>query len=168
MAIYRFPPESEDDHSSEKSEDKQFEGKLPDFIYIDEHPQEEKWSHEKFYGKSTSFSKSLQGRHYPYFLRAITLIVGLALTTWVFLLFVALLAISLMALLTLLQFHDFNRLILHLWRWICRMSAFALALLVATLSPAFGFGIAAVYLTQHGESMESGMMGKIFNGRFKA
>lgn len=163
MVIYRFPPES--DGKQEPSSDKHFEGKTPDFIYVDE----QRPSGEKMQGSFSkkSFDVGDIGKNQNLgILRFLALVVALALTVWICILSIVFLIASAGAALLLFQDSPARKLAQGTWKLICRLSAFALAFFVATLSPGFGFGILALYAMQHGENWQTGTFGKIFSNRF--
>ena len=54
----------------------------------------------------------------------------------------------------------------RLWKSIGRFSAYALALFVATLNPAFGFGIFALYALQSGGNVQDMPFSRVFKGHF--
>lgn len=147
MVIYKFPRGSSDKEGDSGNPDKQFEGKAPDFIYVDE--DRIQGGEGRFHSKEGQSRSPLEKVKYPTFLRVLTFVVAAALTVWLVLLSVVFLIVAFIAALTLFQAPSALRLMARVWKWICHISAYALALYVATLSPSFGLGILLVYGTQH-------------------
>lgn len=161
MVIYRFPSNEGD----KDAKDKQFQGKLPDFIYIDDDKSNGSKSKSQSDAEYFEALKKLNSGSYPAFLRVITFIGAFILTIWSVGLLIGFLFLSLLSILTFFQWKDLNQSLPKFWKVLCRMSAFALSLAVATFSPGFGFGITAVYLLMQGENPESGFMGRILSKR---
>lgn len=162
MVIYRFPPESNEESGSKKESKS---GKLPDFIYVDDRSsQEESWGSSS---KEPPFLGSTAGQvHYPFFLRFLTLLIACMLTMWVGVLIVLFLVFTVITIILFFKSPSTIQAMGKLWKSIGNCSAYALALFVATLNPAFGFGIFALYALQSGESPEKMPFNKMFQGRF--
>lgn len=168
MAIYRFPLESDGEEQQNRSDIK-FEGKAPDFIYIDEErPAGEGSSSAQgpFHGKKPFDFKGLGKTKHLGILRAISLIVALALTVWIGILSIVLAFAGIAAALLLFKDPGTKKFAKGTWKLICRFCAFALAFYVAIFSPAFGFSIIALYAMQRGENWQAGTFGRMFSSRF--
>lgn len=159
MVIYRFPPQEGD---SEGQSEKQFEGKPPDFIYIDDDRQTNAEAKGSFNRKQAFTSTKIVNGSYPGFFRVLTLVVAAALTVWIGVLLAIFLVTGVIAAVLLFQETPALLLARKLWKTVCRLSAYALGLFVATLNPSFGFGILALYAVQHGENWEQGAFGRMF------
>lgn len=159
MVIYRFPPDSNEEESSKKAS--QQPGKMPDFIYVDDlQAQKESWE------SSAQQSPFAQQTTYPIFLRFLTFFVACLLTLWIGVLLALLLINTIVAIALLFKSPSTIETVARLWKSIGRFSAYALALFVATLNPAFGFGILALYALQSGENSEEMPFSKMFKNRF--
>ncbi len=164
MVIYRFPPESNESDSSKKTSDKQ-PGKMPDFIYVDDvSSQHENWESASREAPLSGGFASQAG--YPLFLRFLTLFAASFLTVWVGVQIVLFLIATAIATVLLFKSPSAILMMKKTWRSIGRSSAYALALFIATLSPAFGFGIFALYALQSGEDAKETPFGKMFQDRF--
>lgn len=162
MVIYRFPPESNEESGSKKESKS---GKLPDFIYVDERPaQEEHWGSSS---KEPPFLRSSTVQtHYPFFLRFLTLLIACVLTLWIGVLIALFLVMTAISIILFFKSPTTIQMMAKIWKTIGNCSAYSLALFVATLNPAFGFGIFALYALQSGESPEKMPFNKMFQGRF--
>lgn len=150
MAIYRFP---KDYNRNQDSSKQKFEGKLPDYIYINDEHDPSGNAEEAFQeGKE---SRSYSARSYPFFFRFVTLVGGTVMAAWAGVLLAASILAALATVLVFWRSEEMSVKAVGLWKRTCKMSAISLALFVATLSPAFGFGIAALYFAQRGEKKPS-------------
>lgn len=166
MVIYRFPPESGKEHQQGDQTGKKFEGKSPDFIYTDEERHPDEGNQGAFDQRQSFGAKDIKNASYPGFLRLLTLVVAAALSVWFCIISVVFLIVLVLAAVSLFQVPEVLKLVDRLWKAMGNLSAYALALYVATLNPAFGFGIIALYAMQHGENWENSAYGKIFTNRF--
>lgn len=167
MVIYRFPPESNEGDSSKKKSSNKQPGKMPDFIYVDDvSSQHENWeSSGREAPVSGGFTNTSQAG-YPLFLRFLTLLAASFLTVWVGVLIILFLIATAIAIVLLFKSPSAIQTMKKLWRGIGSSSAYALALFVATLNPAFGFGMFALYALQSGENAKETPFGKMFQDRF--
>lgn len=160
MVIYRFPEEKREEKSKKSSEP----AKAPDFIYIDEERDESEGGFKS--NPSNVFQQKEQKKTYPSFLRVVTLILSAALTIWILLLCAIFAIVLLIAAISLFRSSPANALYAKIGGIICKLSAVALGLFLATLSPSFGFGVIALYAMQKGENLYSGPFGSIFKDQF--
>ncbi|MBA3814957.1 MAG: hypothetical protein H0X29_00235 [Parachlamydiaceae bacterium] len=166
MVIYRFPPDSNGEESSKNTSKKQSNTApiSPDFIYVDEvSPRKEQW--ESLGGETPKGGFTGQ-TGYPFFLRLLTLLISGILTLWIGVLVVLFLITTAISAILLFRSPSAIQTMKSQWKSIGSVSAYALALFVATINPAFGFGIFALYALQSGESAEKMPFGKMFQGHF--
>jgi hypothetical protein len=163
MAIYRFPSESGKEDSTSNQE-KRFEGKLPDYIYVDEKSDEK--TKGDFGEKYFTSLNNLNARTYPFALRLMTLFGAIILGFWMFLLGACLGVLALVSAVFFFQWKELNQLTHRFSKIVCRLFAISLSLLVATWDPAFGFGIILLYFMLQGEKLETGFMGRILKKQF--
>lgn len=152
MAIYRFP---KDYYLNQDASKTKFEGKLPDYIYTSDERDPSSSAEEVIQeGKTGTYRDSTSGS-YPLFFRLLTLLSCSVMTLWASVLFAASLLFSVATLLVFWRSEEMSIKAASFWKRSCKISAIALALFVATLSPSFGFGIAALYFAQRGEKKPS-------------
>jgi len=167
MVIYRFPPGSNEEESSKKTPKKPSDTghKAPDFIYVDDvSSRKEQW---ESLGNEPPFVSGITSQTgYPFFLRLLTLLISGILTLWIGVLIVLFLITTAISAILLFRSPSAIQTMKTQWKSIGSISAYALALFVATINPAFGFGIFALYALQSGEPAEKMPFGKMFQGRF--
>jgi hypothetical protein len=148
-------PEKSESESSDK------EPIVPDAIIIDDVQYEKR--QDPFSGKIAYLEtiQDMDKRGYPFFLRVITFIAGIALFCWTLCVALCLAVVSFLAVACLFKVDQFNQSIARFWKILRRMSAFTLSLFVATFAPAFGFGTIALYMMLQNEDMESSFIGRL-------
>lgn len=156
MPIYRFPKDSYSrQHTAREQEAPPFEGTLPDYIYIGDERDPSANAEEVSGGASSNASKRFKAGSYPLFFRLVTLAGGVGMAAWGGVLAAAAAVAAVASVLVFWRPTDLGDRAQSFWKRACRMGALSLALCVATLSPAFGFGIAGLYFTQRGEKKPS-------------
>lgn len=156
MPMYRFPKDYySSQHSSGGQEAPPFQGKLPDYIYIGDERDPSAGAEEVSEGASSTASKRFGSGAYPLFFRLVTLVGGVVMAAWAGVLATAAAIAALAAVLVFWRPTDLGDKAQSFWKRACKMSAVSLALCVATLSPAFGLGIAGLYFAQRGEKKPS-------------
>lgn len=159
MVIEKFPPQEEDPGQ-----------KKPEFIYVEDvevqdvrqrgGPQEEP-KRDALY---ESFVH-LENSKYPNVIRVFTFIASLGFFLFSFLA-LAFVAFHLaLAVLTFFQSKDVNAALKRSWAGYNTLLVFTLGCLIATISPAFGFGIVLVYFAVKGKKLENSLVGRIFQSR---
>lgn len=135
--------------------------KMPDFIYVDEvHQRENELGTKPNYFENL---KKINKSNYPFFLRILTLFVAFILLFWMICISFILVIVSLFSIVTFFKVDQLNNYLKQFWKLLRRISAFCLALFVATLSPSFGLGILTLYLMMQGENLESSFMSRILS-----
>ena len=155
------------ENQQEKSEDKKrFEGVLPDEIIVAEDPEKK----QRDFSEKMAYFEAIQKidtEGYPFFMRLVTLFIGILLFCWSIIIGVVELAIVFLAAICLFNSEPLNQYMREYWQILCKMSAYSLSLFVATLAPSFGLGILALYLTMKGENLENSLMSRLVKSRAK-
>lgn len=170
MVRYEFPTGSPDPHSMSESEsngehkEDSTKRNEPEIIYIDDisiEPElEESTAQEQFYSSIHELGK---GKHYPLFMRILTFFASLALLILLpfFMLFAA--AHGLVAGLVLFRNSASNAKARYYWKQLKKTIAVTLGLLIATISPSFGFGIIILYFLIQGEEIQNSFLNQVIN-----
>lgn len=158
MVIEKFPPQ-EDEPAPKK----------PDFIYIEDvEVQDVRGQQQQQEPKRDALYESfvhMENSKYPNVIRVFTLLAaaGFFLFSFLALAFVAFhLAL---AVLTLFQSDEVNKALKKSWSGYNTLLVFTLGCLIATFSPAFGFGVILVYFAVKGKKLENSLLGRIFQSK---
>lgn len=160
MVIEKFPPSGEDESAPKK----------PDVIYIEDIEVQDVRQKQEQEPKRDALYESfvhMENSKYPNVVRVFTLIaaVGFFLFSFLALAFVAFhLAL---AAITFFQSNEINQSLKKSWSGYNTLLVFTLGCLIATFTPAFGFGIILVYFAVKGKKLENSLLGRIFQSRMQ-
>lgn len=169
MVRYEFPTGGHDprsvskrDSTGENQEDSTTR-RDPEIIYIDEVSIEPELEESTDHGQLYNSINQLEKVHYPFFLRLITFFASLALLILLplFALFVA--AHGLIAGLLVFKNPTSNAKAWYYWKQLKKTAAVMLSLLIATISPSFGFGMIILYFVLQGEEIHNSFLNQIMN-----
>lgn len=167
MVIHRFLPESdEESRSTKKSRNKSGKIKAPDFIYVDDVPLQNKQDESSNEETLSHLDALIGSNSYPFFMRPVMFIIASILTVLLGVLISLFLIVTVIAAVLFFQSVLTIQIMRKLWAAIVSVSAYALAFFVATLSPAFGCGILALYVLQNGGSLQQMPFVGSFKDRF--
>lgn len=155
MVIYKFPPNSEN-----KNESKKNDPIMPDSIYIEEESQESPWTEGDNYAQTM---KKISRRHYSASFRVVTAMLSIPALIIAICLFIFCLISGALAGIGLFRNEGLNANFQKYWKWFRRACVFVLSLIVATLSPAFGFSIMFMYFMLQGEELDSPIISRFIN-----
>lgn len=160
MVIEKFPPHEEEDPAQKK----------PEFIYIEDvevqdvrQEQQQKPERDALYDTFVHMENS----RYPNVIRIFTFIASLGFFLFSFLALAFVIFHLAFAVLTLFQSEDINKSLRKSWSGYNTLLVFTLGCLIATFSPAFGFGIILVYFAVKGKKLENSLLGRIFQSRMQ-
>lgn len=153
MVVYKFPTES----NEEKSEPKGEKAKIPDYIYVDESPEENPWGDKEEYYQTIH---KLTGQTYSWGLRVFCAFA--AIVAWLYVLLMLLLSgiTGAIAAVALFSSPAINAKFYRFLKLLCRGSAVFLGTFVAIFSPTFGFGILILYFMLQGEKMDERILSR--------
>lgn len=160
MVIEKFPPGGEDESAPKK----------PDVIYIEDIEVQDVRQNQEQEPKRDALYDSfvhMENSKYPNAVRIFTLIAaaGFFLFSFLALAFVAFhLAL---AVITFFQSNEINQSLKKSWSGYNTLLVFTLGCLIATFTPAFGFGIILVYFAVKGKKLENSLLGRIFQSRMQ-
>lgn len=171
MVRYEFPSGNQD--PSSKNGDPNKNGgmtpqKLPEFIYIDdiqiEPDQEESRKSTREENLYASINE-LEKARYPWLLRVLTFFASLVLVVVIPILLIVVLCNALFAFGLLWKFEPFNKQTIRYWKQLKKAVVIALGLFIATLSPAFGFGMILLYFVLQGEEINNNFLNQMMKSR---
>jgi hypothetical protein len=152
MGSYHFSFEEERQKAQKRPQ-----GKLPEFIFIDEGEEKQELPHRKSSFPYEEISR-LKGVKYPFFLRMFSLFASILALLWAWGALLCTLGLGAVALITVGQWKEVNELIPIYWKVLKRAMVFFIGCLVGVFSPTLGFGFVLLYFMLRGETMNRNSM----------
>lgn len=160
-----MPPDSNEEpeiiNGPEEQEKKKPERIIPEFVYLDDGPEDEKLrmgatpqDPRQMFG---SIETMAQGRH-PFYLRVLSLFGTFIMLAFALVVFVVMIVALSLSLLLLRQSSTVNQQAFAAWRWFKKLIVFALGSFVSIFNFSLGIGIVLMYFMLTGQKMNSRFM----------